>query len=79
MLELEIKKLNFPCFHVFRPGLLNRKKKSQRTLENLALKMMPSLGVDKLASFMVKQSLDSEFSKDDKKVKVFQNKDILLR
>ena len=78
-LERELIKLNFSCLHIFRPGLLNRRQEDSRFFESLALKLIPSLNVDKLATFMIRKSLDRDNQKKIKRVMIFEDKDILPR
>ncbi|MBC62272.1 MAG: hypothetical protein CMP11_07430 [Zetaproteobacteria bacterium] len=78
-IELELIKLNFSCLHIYRPGLLDRKQKDKRFFEDLAIKILPSLPVDKLASFMIGKSLSYQKGHDKKKFTIFEDKDIYPR
>ena len=79
-LESSLKKLDFPCLHIYRPGLLDRKEIGERRFaEKLALKIFPALAVDKLAAFMIKQSVVYLDTEKTDKVKVFADKDIYPR
>ena len=76
-MERELMRMGFPCLHIFRPGLLNRRKNDQRFLEEIAMKIFPALDVEDLASFMLKKSIEYIDNKTDYRVKIFENRDMI--
>ena len=75
-LEKKLISLGFPCLHIFRPGLLNRNQHDRRVLESIALKILPSLDVNKLAKFMIRQSLSYRYHPRSKKFRIYEDQEI---